>query len=210
MDKKDINYFKIYDFLYKIGYHGKGQNHGAKYIDKLCRMFDFDTILDIGCSQGITVGKFLKRRKLAYGIDVSLNAIRMATGKKYNIPNCIQASATNIPFVDNFVDAVFTCDVLEHLTEEDVQKAIDEINRITKRYIFIIFDDAIEGNRSWIEKGKEMYPIIFDKIPNLHLTIKTISWWKKEIEKRGFKLKKKVYLNGFPQLHCYERIGENK
>lgn len=203
--KDKIDYFRIYDFLYKRGYHSKGKNHGQKYVSRLCRAFEFSSILEIGCSQGLTVGKFLKERKEAYGIDVSLDAIKQAVGKKYNIPNCIQASATKIPFIDNFVDAIFTCDVLEHLTEEDVHKALNEIKRITKKYLFIVFDEKAEGNRSWIEQGKKEYPVLFNQIPNLHLTVKPITWWRDEIEKRGFKLVRKIILDKhYPAVHIFE------
>lgn len=201
-----MNYFKIYEFLYKNGYHARGKNHGQKYVDKLCNIFDFDTILEVGCSQGLTVGKFLKRRKLAFGIDVSLNAVKQATGKKYGIPNCIQASATDIPFIDNFVDAVFTCDVLEHLTESDIDKALDEIARVSSMYLFIVIDDKAEGNRDWIELGKQKYPELFAKIPNLHLTVQPIKWWIKKIETRGYKLIKRMQRENGPAIHCFKKI----
>lgn len=194
-----MNYFSVYEKLYKLGYHSKLKNHGQKYVDLLVRGYEFKTILEIGCSNGMAVQQFRKKRKLAYGIDVSSIAIRYAAEKAF-VPNCIIASATDIPFVDNFVDAIFSCDVLEHLEEKDVFKALGQIKRLTKRYLFLVIDTEIERNRDWIEKAKETYSGEFQDIENLHITVWPIRKWKKVISDYGFKL-----INSSNDLYIFEK-----
>lgn len=201
MDNKNIklNYFKAYDKLYSIGYHSKLKNHGQRYATYLSNEYKFNTILDIGCSNGMAVNKFFRKRKIAYGIDVSDIAIRYAAEKAF-VPNCIMASATNIPFVNNFVDAIFSCDVLEHLVEKDVYKALREIHRVTNKYFFVVLDCKPEGNREWIEKAKIQFPDIFGDIDNLHITIWDEHRWTKEIRSVGFNL---ITHNG--DLYIFEK-----
>ena len=124
--------------------------------------------------------------KTAYGMDVSEIAIRYCGEVSYT-PNCVLGSADDIPFKDNFFDAVFSCDVLEHLTEDDVFKALDEIARVSKRYLFVVLDCKPEGNREWINKAKVEFPNEFEGIDNLHVTIWDEQTWKKNIRKAGFK-----------------------
>ena len=181
-----MNYKKIYERLYRLGYHSKLKNHGKRYIEYLCHKFDFKTVLDVGCSNGVAVKELKRRRKIAYGIDVADIAIRYAGSKSY-VENCVVASTTDIPFKDNFFDAVFSCDMLEHLTEKDVGKAITELLRVSKKYLFLVIDGEFERNREWLKKAKEFFPADFQHFDNLHLTVWPLSKWKKQFIKRGCK-----------------------
>jgi len=187
MDNKNMkfNYFKAYEKLYEMGYHSKAKNHGKRYANYLMNNYKFKTVLDVGCSNGLAVNKFFRRKRKAYGIDVAHIAIRYAA-EVFNTPNCILSSAMDTPFRDGFFDAVFSCDVLEHLTERDVFKALSEMHRITNKYLFLVLDCKPEGNREWIEKGKKQYPELFGEIENLHITIWDSHTWKKNIKSCGF------------------------
>lgn len=182
-----MNYYKIYEKLYSIGYHSKQKNHGKRYVWKLANNYEFKTILDVGCSNGVAVYHFKKLGKRAYGLDVSEIAIRYAN-EKTGARNCLMASATDIPYRDKFFDAVFSCDVLEHLTPDDAKRAIDEIVRVARAYVFIKVDGEPEKNRTWIDEGKVRWPKLFGGIDNLHLTTWPINKWQQEFEARGCRL----------------------
>ena len=175
-----MDYKYIYDKLYEIGYHDKGKNHGCNYIRYFINNYKFNRILEVGCSNGRAVRDMQKKGKGAYGIDISPIAIRYAT-EKYAVRNCIEGSACDIPFKDNFFDAVFSCDVLEHLAEEDAIRAIHEIHRVCTGYIFLKISPELEQNRSMLDKAKELKLKHFDNIENLHITVKPIEWWIEQI-----------------------------
>jgi len=194
-----LDYFKVYELLYKLGYHSKLKNHGQNYVDNIIGNHRFKTILEIGCSNGMAVQKFNKKRKIAYGIDCAHIAIRYAA-EKACVPNCILASATDIPFKNNFVDAIFSCDVLEHLTEGDVRKALREITRVTKNLLFVVLDCEPERNREWIRKAKKGYAREFEGIDNLHLTVWPAIKWREVIQSYGFR-----YVRKFKDLYVFEK-----
>ena len=58
----------------------------------------------------------------------------------------IDSTADLIPLEDNAVEMVFTCGVLIHIPLDDLNKACDEIYRVSSRYIICIeyFSDKIE------------------------------------------------------------------
>lgn len=171
-----MDYKYIYETLYKLGYHDKGKNHGSSYIRHFVNNYKFDTILEVGCANGSAVRDLHKNKKQAYGIDISSVAIRYCT-EVTCVRNCIEASALDIPYKDKFFDAVFSCDVLEHLTPEDTRIAIKEIVRVAKHYLFLKISPELEFNRDWLNKAKAQKIRGFENIDNLHLTVMPHKEW---------------------------------
>jgi ubiquinone/menaquinone biosynthesis C-methylase UbiE len=184
-----MNYKKLYNILYKEGYHiDILTNIGSKFVNHLVDSYQFDSILDVGCSQGLAVQQYQISGKDAYGIDISKIGVDKA--KELGINNCKVASILNIPFDDNNFDAVSSSDVLEHLEESDVEKAINEICRVSKKYLFLKIASKKEGNRKWIAIIKEKYAEEFPGLDNLHLSVHNHTYWIEQIEKAGkFKFK---------------------
>jgi ubiquinone/menaquinone biosynthesis C-methylase UbiE len=48
----------------------------------------------------------------------------------------VQSNAFNLPFEDGFFDLVFTSGVLIHIAPADLPRALDEIHRCSRSYIF--------------------------------------------------------------------------
>lgn len=183
MDKINMNYAQLYNTLYDYGYHAKQKNHGLKYVKHIIADYPaIRSILEVGCSNGVAVKAMQNNEIRAFGIDISNIAIRYAQ-EKYGTINCNEASVLDIPFKDNYFDAVFTCDMLEHLAPEDVNKGIEEIKRVAKYKLFIKVSDSLEGNHEFTDKmhkdGK------FKDVKNLHLTVITLDEWKRKIELCG-------------------------
>jgi len=183
-----MNYEKVYDKLYGIGYHDKGKNHGTSYATLIVKKFgtQFNNILELGCSNGRAVQIFHKNKKSAYGIDVSRIAISYA-GEKFGVRNCVEGNVLDIPFKDDYFDAVFTCDMMEHLRVKDLDRAMKEIKRVTKKLFFIKVSDKAEENREHLIKAQARFEN-FPKVKNLHLTIMDITKWIKMIMQYGFDL----------------------
>jgi len=184
-----MNYKSIYDKLYSVGYHDKGKNLGQQFVPFICERYKFKSILDVGCANGLSVKSFHNYRRFAYGIDISEIAIRYAT-EQYKVRNCIEGNVLNIPFKTRFFNASFTCDVLEHLAPQDIRKGIGEIIRVTRELLFIKVSDKVEQNREFLDKAIKKWGDLFMAIPNLHMTVMSMTEWKNIFsEEFGLKLK---------------------
>jgi len=70
-----------------------------------------------------------------YGIEIQDRAINYAKHRTDNL-NIIKGDALDIPFKDNFFDLVFTHGVLIHISPENIEKATNEIYRVSNKYIW--------------------------------------------------------------------------
>ena len=70
-----------------------------------------------------------------YGIDIQPYAVEIAKRKTQGI-NIIQGSAYDIPFKDNFFDLVLTSGLLIHIPPVEIEQALKEIIRCTRKYIW--------------------------------------------------------------------------
>lgn len=91
---------------------------------------DVKTIIDIGCGNGIITNELVKQWDVV-GLDFSEEAL------KYLNCKIVKASATDIPLDNNSFDLVLCSEMLEHLIDEDLKKAINEIKRLSKKYLII-------------------------------------------------------------------------
>lgn len=89
-------------------------------------------VLDIGCHSGTFTANIIKKiqPREIYGIDVSPKAIALIQKR---VPNGhFQVSdATTLPFKNNFFDAIFCLEVLEHI--DNPQAVISEMRRVLKK-----------------------------------------------------------------------------
>lgn len=175
-----MNYFDLYQNLYELGYQND-KNIGLEHVDYLVYNYEFNSILDIGCAQGKAVEAYKDMHKDAYGIDVAKSTIDDCKEKGLK---CVKASVTKIPFKRNNFDAVVTTDVLEHLQEKDVDKAVHEICRVTKRYIFARIAKTVEAEKQWLQMVREKTGS-YKNVPNLHLTVKARNYWKQKFIEIG-------------------------
>ena len=70
-----------------------------------------------------------------FGLELQRYALQEAKELSTNI-DFIQGSAFALPFADKEFDLVFTSGVLIHLSPKDLDKALDEIHRCAKNYIW--------------------------------------------------------------------------
>lgn len=93
-------------------------------------------ILEVGCNIG---NQLVLLRQLGYtslhGIEIQSYAVEKA---RKQLPDAIfkEASAFAIPFPDQYFDLVFTSGVLIHIAPEDLPRALDEIRRVAKTWIW--------------------------------------------------------------------------
>ena len=93
------------------------------------------SVLEVGCNIGMKLNHLQKQGyKNLYGIELQWDAVERAKRAAKNI-NIIQGSAFDIPFKENYFDLVFTNGVLIHIHPKDLEAAMREIYRCSKKYI---------------------------------------------------------------------------
>lgn len=100
---------------------------------EMIKPLNAESILDIGCGEGITLKKLQEKNigKRNEGIDYSEDAIKI--GKDlYPDLGLHQGDVYNLKYKDDEFDLTICTEVLEHL--EDPIKAAKEIRRVTKTY----------------------------------------------------------------------------
>lgn len=93
-------------------------------------------ILEVGANVGNQL-RLLQNMgfKNLYGIEPQEYAIEVSK-KTSNGINIINGSAFDIPFKDNYFDIVFTSGVLIHIDPVNLKKAMKEICRCSKKYVW--------------------------------------------------------------------------
>lgn len=97
---------------------------------KFAAKFSKGKILDLGCGTGYGSKILFERGNEVYGIDISKEAINYAK-RKYQGPKYICSPAENLPFPDEFFDAITAFEVIEHI--KNYEQALNEIYRVLKR-----------------------------------------------------------------------------
>ncbi len=101
-------------------------------VDKIFSLIPNDVIniLDVGCGNGIITNELHKKWDIT-GLDSSSEALKYVQGSRIN------ASATQIPFPNCSFDMVLSSEMLEHLTDADLAQAVQELKRVSKRYVLL-------------------------------------------------------------------------
>ncbi|MBU2118664.1 MAG: class I SAM-dependent methyltransferase [Alphaproteobacteria bacterium] len=169
-----MNEIKKYDTVFRdSGYRSREASQGLRYVAKLCATYKFSSTLDVGCGPGWSVVEFLIRGKKAQGVESCEYLFKEELRVPAGLGAVKRASITEIPHPAETFDMVFCTDVLEHVPEQDVHKALSELIRVSKKYVFcsICSEEAI------------CFPHL-----KLHCTVKPREWWEQQFAQ--FKLKK--------------------
>jgi ubiquinone/menaquinone biosynthesis C-methylase UbiE len=137
--------YDFFDGERRFGYGG--YNYNEKFWKNVIPDFieyyklnNDSSILDVGSGKGFMLYDFLKylpKSKLR-GIDIS----------QYAYDNCINemkehldvGNAVNLPYEDNSFDLVISIVTLHNLKIDDLKKALNEIQRVSKKDSFITLD----------------------------------------------------------------------
>jgi pseudaminic acid biosynthesis-associated methylase len=94
------------------------------------------SFLEVGCNTG---NQLLLLQRMGYanlsGLELQAYALEIARSRTRNI-SLAQGSALAIPHGDAAFDVVFTSGVLIHIAPEDLPRAMDEIHRCARTYIW--------------------------------------------------------------------------
>jgi SAM-dependent methyltransferase len=160
-----VNYQRVYDRLYRFGYHRKTTKSHAKTLSRVCiEQWQPKSVLDVGCSIGWTLDYFGSQGVKATGVDISEVAVSRARklGRDAHV-----SCASALPFPDKHFDVVISTDCLEHLTPADAPKAVREMCRVARVGIAVKVNPRLDRDPLWklIAGG------------SLHLTLQPVEQW---------------------------------
>lgn len=93
-------------------------------------------ILEVGCNCG---NQLLLLQDMGFtnlwGAEVQSYALESARGRVQGV-QLAQASALDLPYEDGYFDLVFTSGVLIHISPADLPRALDEIHRCSRTWIW--------------------------------------------------------------------------
>lgn len=94
---------------------------------------DVSTLIDVGCGNGVFLKYLQQTKKVSRLVGVE----RSETALKYVNTEKIAASIEDIPVSSQSFDCVTCLEVLEHLPVTIYEKSLDELARISSKYIIV-------------------------------------------------------------------------
>jgi len=138
------------------------------------RIQEGDSILDFGCGTGRTSSLFFSKGLFVRMIDIASNCLdENIISLMHLFPHAIEfmeASLWELPSTVASADWIYCCDVLEHLPSEQVDAALFQMAKRTKK-----------GGFLQIFLKDEPFGLMIGK--RLHLTIQPKEWWIEKISK---------------------------
>jgi SAM-dependent methyltransferase len=200
----DSNYFAIKDgkkFNKADGSSGawsyanpEGEWLGCEPIVKAWKeIFKCGNMLDIGCGRGTFVGYARAIGIKAYGFDFSEWAVtHLYPGCESSWIACRDATK-EWGYPDDYFDLVTVLDLMEHLYTEDIDRVIDQMYRVAKRYVFMQIATVGGGSGSgihdkgYILKRGEPVPVNLECMAVAgHVTVQDREFWTGKLTRDGW------------------------
>jgi pseudaminic acid biosynthesis-associated methylase len=99
--------------------------------------YPIDSILEVGCNNGMNldiISETLMSANNAWGCDVNQKALNLLHTRHKEL-NAVWCSGYELPFKDYFFDCVMTCGVLIHQRPQEVESMMQEIMRVSSKYV---------------------------------------------------------------------------
>ena len=121
------------DALYRKNYGLTRTQINQEFLSGISKDASF---LEVGCNTG---NQLLLLQRMGYtnlsGLELQPYALEIARSRTRNI-SLAQGSALAIPHADASFDLVFTAGVLIHIAPEDLPRAMNEVHRCSRTYIW--------------------------------------------------------------------------
>jgi SAM-dependent methyltransferase len=105
-----------------------------------------ERVLDYGCGTGALLYSLSKYCGEVYGLDAEIRPAELMK-KTFNLKkvSLIKQSALKLPFKNESLDAIFAADVLEHFSEENVERIHKEFSRVLKKNGLLVISGPTEN-----------------------------------------------------------------
>lgn len=164
-------------------------------------IFGCKNMLDIGCGRGTFIGYARASGIIASGFDFS----KWAVANRYSRcdPSWISCkdATEKWDYEGKSFDLVTVLDLLEHLYSDDIDKVINEMYRVSKKWIFLQIATIGGGSGSGIHDGGyilskgEKVPIELESMVIAgHVTVQNKQFWINKLKRNGWKFRDDVIL----------------
>jgi len=138
---------------------------------------DGESILDFGCAKGFVVKSFRILDIEAYGCDISFYAIDNVDPEVRHYCKLIDTETKDvIPFEKKF-DWIMSKDVLEHMTEDQVDVLLEKAHDKTDKMFHVIPLADEDGN----------FIIPEYELDKTHILKRSVNWWVNKFKSKGWK-----------------------
>lgn len=152
-------------------------------------------VLDVGCGTGADMVDFKKifgRKSEVFGVDVVKLQVDLAREKikKHGVWADVKwYDGQELPFPDEYFNAVYTSDVLGHVA--DVQSWLSEISRVLKPGgALAMFAESKLGRHAFIRNYLMKRGLNIDPHAEFHISLYSKNILREYIEAAGFEIKK--------------------
>jgi len=133
-----------------------------------------ESVLDVGCAYGFLVKRLNDSDIPSKGIEISPFCIAMRATDDVQLGDVLE-----LPFSDNAFDLVISVELLEHIPEKYVDKALEEMARVSKRGVHWIAYKEVDD--------------LFQTKDITHINIKPYQWWVDKVKEICGSTHKVVY-----------------
>jgi ubiquinone/menaquinone biosynthesis C-methylase UbiE len=177
-DKESI----YFDFQAEVGLTKHiGSVKATNELISLCKIESGKHVLDVGCGVGITDVYLAREYNVNItGIDVNAGMLKRAKNyseedKVEDITCYITADAQNLPFIDDYFDAVICESLLVFVSDKN--QALSEFIRVTKPGYYVGFTESI-----WRGNKKEKMDEFLKKTADPQARMETHETWVEILE----------------------------
>ncbi len=116
---------------------------GIAAFKKILQHFKFKSVLEVGSNIGLNLiylNRLYDQALDLFAVEPNIAAFNRLTSQPQliNLTKAWNCNAFNLPLEDGSIDLVFTSGVLIHIAPEDLQRATDEIVRVSRKYVLCI------------------------------------------------------------------------
>lgn len=163
---------KELDKIYEVYMNEEGSEFTAKTRERIqwiCSQAEGNTVLDVGCSQGITSILLGRENKKVLALDIEEEAINFANDKLKEEEAYVQENVkfvagdfTSYDFAGQKYDTIIMTEVLEHIV--DVQAFIDKIADCAEKSAKIIITVPFGINDHWDHKRTYYFGMLYEQL----------------------------------------------
>lgn len=106
----------------------------AQFWNKIQAWNEIGTVLEVGCNKGYNLLHWPKEKYKIFGVDVNYEAIQYCR-QWFPWINSVEGSVFDLPFKDGWFSLCFTVGMLIHVPPSQIRRAMDEIVRVSGKYI---------------------------------------------------------------------------
>lgn len=201
----DEDYFKRLHQLNLTGNNVYREQQRLETIEVLCSPSSDDLVLELGCGTGLYTRLLAPRVRKIVGVDFSSIAIEqaIAQGKESNLEFIVGDIQNLAMFPDQTFDKILAIDLVEHLSNPQLENSLGEIARLLKKDGLFIFFTPCRSH--WIErlKGQNFVLKQFEE----HVGVRTEVEYRRIIRHVGLDVKTVLhYETCIPGLRVFERV----